>query len=501
MVKSVKKIEKEEANTSKNDYKNREKTINFTDEVKKFISPSHVSTNPYELESASGDLTSIAFYHYKFRKKYLASHIVRPADTEELSHLIKICRDNSIPVTIRAAGTSCFSSATPTKGGAIIDVRRLNKINNIDLDKMTVKCGAGISWLNLIEHLVDYGLAPKCYPTSFKTSCVCGFIATPGTAGIGVPKYGSMKESIISLVLVQPDGKIIEISRDSKGEIALDDIIGTCGIYGAIAEVELSLTTLKTSLEIIGYGFSDIKDAVKLYFTLKNELQYKPFFLSISEQNFEKYSHITFPEQDWFVWAVYYDDPEENSKSISAVRDIASKLNGIDVDKTYLKEKWRDIGEAEIGIGRSCRNLLFQEYWIPDQNLTDFIDEYVKKSKKYEFLTAIYTIGGVKGWSRIKVFGLTDISNSREFFAIKAFLHELSVKVFSQGDRVYTVGVVNTFYFLKYRPKEIEKRKALKDKLDPENLFNSYRIVESKMKFWRISLMFTTAKFLYKIFH
>ena len=272
MVKSVKKIEKKEANTLKNDYKNIEKIIDFTDEVKKFISPSHVSTNPYELESASGDLTSVAFYHYKFRKKYLASYIVRPADTEELSHLLKICRDNSIPVTIRAAGTSCFSSATPTKGGAIIDVRRLNKIDKVDLDKMTVKCGAGISWLNLIEQLADYGLAPKCYPTSFKTSCVCGFIATPGTAGIGVPMYGSMKDSIISLVLVQPDGKIIEISRESKGEIALDDIIGTCGIYGAIAEVELSLTTLKTSLEIIGYGFSDLKDAVKFYFTLKVEI-------------------------------------------------------------------------------------------------------------------------------------------------------------------------------------------------------------------------------------
>jgi len=76
-----------------------------------FISSYHVSTNRYELESASADLTSLPSYHYKFKNKYLASHIVRPANINELSLVIKKCRELNIPVTIRAAGTSCFSSA------------------------------------------------------------------------------------------------------------------------------------------------------------------------------------------------------------------------------------------------------------------------------------------------------------------------------------------------------------------------------------------------------
>ncbi|MHA2288323.1 MAG: FAD-binding oxidoreductase, partial [Promethearchaeota archaeon] len=179
--------------------KKRESKRNLEEIIKDFISPYHVSTNKYELESASADLTSLPSYHYKFKKNYLASIIVRPADTESLSQLIKKCWELSLPVTIRAAGTSCFSSATPAKGGVIIDMRRINKIEHIDPDKMTVRVGAGISWLNLIESLSDYGLAPKAYPTSFKTSCVGGFLATPGKAGIGVPKYGTMEDSVISL--------------------------------------------------------------------------------------------------------------------------------------------------------------------------------------------------------------------------------------------------------------------------------------------------------------
>ena len=301
--------------------KNRKKKRDLAEEVLEFISPYHVSTNPYELESASADLTSLPSYHYKFKKNYLASYIIRPANVNELSLTLKKCNERNIPITIRSAGTSCFSSATPSKGGVIIDVRRLNSVYEIDPEKMTVKVGSGITWLNLIEKLADKGLAPKSYPTSFKTSCVGGFIATPGKAGIGVLKYGPIKDSIISLDLVMLDGSVIKISRDSKNKITLDDVAGTYGIYGVIANVELSITTLKTSLEIIGYGFNSVKEAFDFYSALKAELPNKPLFLSISERDFEKYSHVNFPKQEWLVWAVFYDDPEETAKSVDKYFD------------------------------------------------------------------------------------------------------------------------------------------------------------------------------------
>lgn len=479
---------------------NRKEKQNLESQFLEFISPYHVSTNPYELESASADLTSLPSYHYKFKNKYLASHIIRPASVHELSLAIKKCRELQIPVTIRAAGTSCFSSATPSKGGVIIDVRRLNKVYEVDKDKMTVKVGGGISWLNLIEALSDYGLEPKVFPTSFKTSCVSGFIATPGKAGIGVIKYGSMEDSVISLDLVKPDGSVIKISKESVDDVTLKDLVGTYGIYGAIANVELSVTTLKTSLEIVGYGFDSIIQALKFYSTLKDELPNKPLFLSISERDFEKYSHVNYPKNKWLVWAVFYDDPEETAKSVSDVKEHASKMSGYEVDNSYLKEKWRDISDAEVSIGLSTRNLIFQEYWISDARLKGFMERYAEKRKNYKFPIASYAISGEKGWTRVKIFGLTDINRPREFFTVKAFLHDLAVQAYSQGDRLYTIGIVNTFYLLKYKPEEVKKWQALKNKLDPKHLFNSYRLVEAKMKFWRVSLLFNTAKLLYKIF-
>jgi len=475
------------------------KSKDLKEQFLEFISPYHVSTNPFELESASADLTSLPAYHYKFKKKYLASYVIRPANVDELSLAIKMCRKLKIPITIRAAGTSCFSSATPSMGGVIIDIRRLNKVHEINQEKMTVRVGSGISWLNLIEKLSDYGLEPKTFPTSFKTSCVGGFIATPGKAGIGVIKYGTMESTIISLNLVKPDGSIIEISRDSN-EIKISDLIGTYGIYGAISEVELSITTLKTSLETIGYGFNSVDGAIDFYLTLKEDLPNKPLFLSISERKFEQYSHVTFPKQEWIVWAVFYDDPEQTSKSISDVKYYASRIDSVEIEPSYLKEKWRDISDAEVSIGSSTRNLIFQEYWISDKRLENFMKLYINQNEKYNFPTASYAISGESGWTRVKIFGLTDIDRPIEFFAVKAFLHDLTVQAFNQGDRLYTIGIVNTFYLLKYKPEEVKRWQDLKKIVDPKHLFNSYRLTKARMKFWRVSLLFNTAKLLYKLF-
>lgn len=470
----------------------------FTKEVEEFIAKEHLTTDPYEIEASTADLSLLPKYHYKFKKNYRASHVIRPANTEELSKLMKKCSEYSIPVTIRAAGSSCFSSSTPTQGGVLIDIRRMNKIHEIDVENMRVRCDAGISWLKLIETLMDHGLAPKCYPTSYKSSCVSGFVVTSGKAGIGVLQHGMMRNTINSIVFIKPNGEIVNITRDSAGELTFDDIIGSFGIFGAVAEVELEVTTLKTSLELRGYSFKTIDAAVKYYDTLKHDAANKPFFLSLSDKNFEKYAHWTFPSRDYFVYVVYFDDPDITAKNVSFAKEEASKADGLLVEDWYLKEKWRDIADTEVNVGRWCNTLFFQEYWVADERLSDFYKYYAEKTLKYKYNKAFYVIAGSEGGNRIKLFGLTDIANSREFFGIKAIFHDITMRTYKKNDSLYTIGVVNTLYNLKFNSERVSYLKQLKNKLDPEDRINSYRLVKAKMMWSRFLLLFYIAKILFK---
>ena len=133
---------------------------------------------------------------------------------------------------------------------------------------------------------------------------------------------------------------------------------------------------------------------------------------------------------------------------------------------------------------------------IEDSNKT--MTGYANKTLKYDFNKAFYMIAGSNGGNRIKLFGLTDISNSREFFGIKAVFHDITLNTYKQGDSIYTIGVVNTLYNLKFNPERVSYLKQLKNKLDPEDRINSYRLVKAKMRWNRFLILFYIAKKLYK---
>ncbi|MHA1110883.1 MAG: FAD-binding oxidoreductase [Promethearchaeota archaeon] len=481
--------------TNKN---NTEKLDKFTEAAAEIVSSAHVSIDSYEIEAATGDLSILPKYHYKFKEEHIATHLVRPKDTEQLSKVMKLCKELSLNVTVRAAGTSCYSASTPTKGGVVIDVRRMNKVQDIDAEKMIVKCDGGISWLRLIQSLRAKGLAPKCYPTSYKSSCVSGFVVTSGGAGIGQVKFGSIIDSMIAVTLVKPDGTVVKIHKNSGGEIKLTDIPGSFGIFGAVAEVELSVTTLKTSMELLGYGFHTMEEASKFYKSIKTNKIDKPFYLSLSDKKFESFSHVTIPARPFFVYAVFYDDPEVTAKVMAFLEGKAEELNGLEIDKWYLEEKWRDIADTELNLGRLCNNPIFQEYWIADERVDAFYQEYAPKVKDDHYRNAFYIIGGAHGKSRIKLFGLSDIENSLEFFGIKANFHHMSQWSYKNGDGIYSCGVVNTFYYHLHEQEKVQKFKKMKDSVDPDDRVNSYRIVKTKMRLWRIKLLFAVAKTLFR---
>jgi len=475
-----------------------EKSDKITAALIEVVSPAHVTTDSYEIEATTGDLSILPKYHYKFKEEHIATHVVRPKDTEQLAKVMELCKTYFQNVTIRAAGTSCYSASTPTKGGVVIDVRRMNQIHEIDEEKMIVKCDAGISWIKLIEALRAKGLAPKCYPTSYKSSCLSGFVATSGKAGIGVVKYGSMIDTLIAVKLVKPDGTVLRITKTSSGELTIENVVGSFGILGAVAEVEMSITTLKTSMEFAGYGFNTMEEATALYRAIKDNSVEKPFFLSLSDKKFEGLSHVTIPTRNFFVYAVFYDNPEKTGKAISYIAEKAKESNGLAIDQWYLEEKWRDIAETELNLGRLCNNPIFQEYWVSDERITQFYKRYATMVKTDKYRNAFYMIAGAEGKSRIKLFGLSDIENSLEFFGIKANFNLMAQKSYKSGDEIYTIGVVNTFYQHLFNMARVKYMQKLKDSVDPDDRVNSYRIIKTKMRLWRVKLLFLVAKMLYR---
>ena len=146
-----------------------------------------------------------------------------PASAEEAGAVIKAAADENISVTPRGAGTSLVGNAIGE--GLIVDFSRHNrKIDDLNVDKRSVRVGAGVVLDQLNNFLKPHGF---CFGPDVATSSratIGGMIAN-NSSGARVPVYGTTADHVLATEIVLADGRIVEINasheslRDEQSKI------------------------------------------------------------------------------------------------------------------------------------------------------------------------------------------------------------------------------------------------------------------------------------------
>ncbi|UPT68780.1 MAG: FAD-binding oxidoreductase [Sphingobacteriales bacterium JAD_PAG50586_3] len=90
---------------------------------------------------------------------YLPEVVLKPADTAQISAIVKHCNSNNIPVTTRGGGTGLSGGALPVHGGVILSMERFNKIIAIDERNLQVTVEPGVITQVLQETVLAKGLS------------------------------------------------------------------------------------------------------------------------------------------------------------------------------------------------------------------------------------------------------------------------------------------------------------------------------------------------------
>jgi FAD/FMN-containing dehydrogenase len=172
------------------------------DALKALLGAEHVTTVTDELAFYSTDV-------YR-RADVDAALVLSPGTIDELAAAIGICTRHNIPVIPRGGGLSYTGGFLPTQtGSAMIDMRRLDRIIEINAEDMyvTVECGA--TWKSLYEKLKPLGLrTPYFGPMSGYASSVGGALSQ-GSIFLGSTQYGTTAETVLSLAVVLADGSLL----------------------------------------------------------------------------------------------------------------------------------------------------------------------------------------------------------------------------------------------------------------------------------------------------
>ena len=132
-----------------------------------------------------------------------------PRSAEEASAVIRESIDAGLSITPRGAGTSLVGNAIGD--GLIVDFSRHNRgISDLDLEKRTVRVGAGVVLDQLNNFLKPRGF---CFGPDVATSSratIGGMIAN-NSSGARAPFYGTTADHVLATEIVLADGRIAKI--------------------------------------------------------------------------------------------------------------------------------------------------------------------------------------------------------------------------------------------------------------------------------------------------
>ncbi len=252
--------------------------------------------------------------------------VLQPQSVQAVSAIMKYCNTHHIPVTPRGAGTGLSGGALAVFGGVVLDMCKFNKILHVDVRNFQVTTEPGVITQVLQEHVQGFGLFYPPDPAS-KGSCFIGGNVSENSGGPRAVKYGVVKDFVLNLEMVLPNGEIIctgaNVLKNATGYNLTQLVVGREGTLGIITKIVLRLIPA-------------VKHDVLLLVPFRNAVEACAAVNAIFLEGITP-SALEFMERDALEWSIRY----VQNTSLSLPDDIQAHLL-IEVDGNDLNQLHKD---------------------------------------------------------------------------------------------------------------------------------------------------------------
>src|SRR5712672_1514296 len=139
--------------------------------------------------------------------------VVFPQSTADVQQIVRICAAHGVPVIAFGTGTSLEGQINAPHGGVCVDMRDMNRVLAVHAEDLDCVVEPGITRKALNEQLRDQGVF---FPIDPGADASLGGMTATRASGTNAVRYGTMKDNVLALSVVTPDGKIVKTSRRAK---------------------------------------------------------------------------------------------------------------------------------------------------------------------------------------------------------------------------------------------------------------------------------------------
>jgi FAD/FMN-containing dehydrogenase len=475
----------------------------LVDSLKEILGPSGLLVAPEEMHGFTED--------WRGRYRGSAICVALPANTQQVAATVKLCAEAGMPVLAQGGNTSLCGGAVPNAiGGApvIINLQRMRRIRSIDAGSNAICVDAGCVLAAVQEAATE---SSRFFPVSLgaEGSCQIGGTIATNAGGTGVLRYGNMRDNVLGLEVVLPDGSVWDglsaLRKNNTGYDLKHLFIGSEGTLGIVTGAVLKLHPLPTARSMAWLGVAAPQAALDILnlFRVSCEARLSAFELMDENQVALVVKHVPgrrCPLTEASAWHVLVE--------------LSDTSNGAALDEAMHEVLERAfargfIADAVVGTGETQRAAMWEfRHSVSEANKKGGVglttDCAVPVSAVPAFITAasqavrsiapdlpIVTVAhlgdGNVHFIPFFNFGQWDAIADKDAFAqrVRRAVNDAAVALGGTFSAEHGIGQTLIEEMARYKPPvEIALMQTIKHAFDPQNLFNPGRLLPSASAQW-----------------
>ncbi|MCG8543861.1 MAG: FAD-binding protein, partial [Alphaproteobacteria bacterium] len=401
--------------------------------------------------------------------------------------IVALCARDGVPVIPYGTGTSLEGHVQATQGGVSIDLTRMNQVIEVNPEDLDCRVQAGVTRKQLNEYLRDTGLF---FPIDPGADASIGGMTATRASGTNAVRYGTMREAVLGLTVVMPDGRIVRTGGRARKSAAGYDLtrlfIGSEGTLGVITEIQLRLYGIPEAITSAVCQYPTLEDAVNtVILTIQSGIPVARIELldDVMMSASIAYSDLDGYEPKNTLFFEFHGTPASAAEQAEQVKAISDDFGGSAFQWTAHTEERNKLWQARHDAYYACLALdpgkkgIATDACVPISRLAECILETRADIDESGFVAPI--VGHV-GDGNFHLVILVDPDDEDEMHRAHELNDRLIHRTLAYGGTCtgeHGVGQGKMQFLVAEHGEAVSLMRTLKAAFDPQNIMNPGKIV------------------------